>query len=101
VSEYKVKDYVNTFNKFNTFLDEDIPIGDITHKETEAYFSAPTTVANKALLNYHTGQSPLWTGGMLEHMVHTKWFVMLPSPTIIRQSKITQIRDAFRSCVSL
>lgn len=70
LSEHTVKDYVNTFNKFTTFLGEDIPIEDITHKEIEAFFTAQTTVSNKTLLNYHTGLSSLWTWAMREHLVH-------------------------------
>jgi integrase/recombinase XerD len=70
LSEHTVKDYVNTFHKFTTFLGEDIPIEDITHKEIEAFFTAQTTVSNKTLLNYHTGLSSLWTWAMREHLVH-------------------------------
>ena len=33
LSEHTVKDYVNTFQKFTTFLGEDIPIEDIKHKQ--------------------------------------------------------------------
>ena len=51
LSEHTVKDYVNTFNKFTAFLDEDIPIEDITHKHIEGFFTAQTQVSNKAWLN--------------------------------------------------
>jgi len=59
LSEHTVKDYVNTFNKFTTFLGEDIPIEDITHTHIESFFSAQTAVSNNTLLNYHTGLSSL------------------------------------------
>jgi site-specific recombinase XerD len=70
LSEHTVKDYVNTFHKFTTFLGEDVPIEDITHKQIEAFFSAQTTLSNKTLLNYHTGFSSLRTWAMREHLVH-------------------------------
>jgi hypothetical protein len=65
-----VKDYVNTFNKFTAFLAEDIRIGDITYKQTEAFFSVPTPVSNMALHSCDTELSSLWTEAMREHMVH-------------------------------
>jgi hypothetical protein len=37
ISEYTVKDYVDTFNRFTTFLGEDLLIGDITHDQIEAF----------------------------------------------------------------
>jgi site-specific recombinase XerD len=40
LSEHTVKDYVNTFNKFTSFLGEDILTEDITHTYIESFFSA-------------------------------------------------------------
>lgn len=61
LSEHTVKDYLNTFNRFATFLGEDMAMEDITHKYIEAFFNSQTKVSNKTLLNYHTGLSALWT----------------------------------------
>ncbi len=70
LSEHTVKDYLNTFNKFATFLAKDMVMEEITHKHIEAFFNAQTKVSNKTLLNYHTGLSALWTWAMREHIVH-------------------------------
>jgi hypothetical protein len=37
LSEHTAKDYIN---RFTTFLGENLPIGDITHKQIEAFFAA-------------------------------------------------------------
>jgi hypothetical protein len=38
LSEHTAKDYGNTFNRFTTFLSEDLIIEDITHNQIEAFF---------------------------------------------------------------
>lgn len=82
LSEHTVKDYLNTFNKFTTFLGEDMTMEDITHKHIEAFFQAQIKVSNKTLLNYHTGLSALWTWAMREHIVryHVVRDVTPPKP---------------------
>jgi site-specific recombinase XerD len=40
LSEHTLKSYVKTFNRFSTFLGEDLPFEDITHKQIEAFISA-------------------------------------------------------------
>jgi len=54
-----IRDYVNTLTKFSNFLDEDLPIEEITRHPIEAFLAAQTKVSNKTLLHYHAGFSAL------------------------------------------
>jgi site-specific recombinase XerD len=60
LSPHTLADYNNTFRKFQTFLDDDLPIEDITSQHVES-FLAIQTVSNKTISNYHIGLSALWT----------------------------------------
>jgi integrase/recombinase XerD len=71
LSEHTIRDYVNTLKKFSNFLDEDLPIEEITRHHIEAFFAAQTKVSNKTILNYHVGLSALWTWAASEHIVPT------------------------------
>jgi len=53
LSEHAIRDYVNTLTKFSNFLDDDLPIEEITRHHIEAFLAAQTKVTNKTLLNYH------------------------------------------------
>jgi len=61
LSKNTFNDYFNTFNKFIDFLGTDPPIDKITSKDIEAFLTDQDHLANKTLLNYHTGLSALWT----------------------------------------
>jgi len=69
LSEHTILDYVNTLTKFSNFLNEDLPIDEITRHHIEAFLAAQTKVTNKTLLNYHVGLSALWTWAVSEHIV--------------------------------
>jgi len=69
LSQNTFNDYFNTFNKFQDFLGDDPPIDRITSKDIEAFLAAQDHLANKTLLNYHTGLSALWTWCVKEEMV--------------------------------
>ena len=68
LSPHTIKDYVNTFRKFDVFLQEDPPVSSITSKQVES-FLAIQTVSKKTLLNYHSGLSALWTWAVNEELV--------------------------------
>jgi site-specific recombinase XerD len=82
LSEHTIRDYLNTFKKFSNFLDEDLPIEEITRHHIEAFLAAQTKVTNKTLLNYHVGLSALWTWAKSEHIVpiHVVREVTPPKP---------------------
>jgi len=88
LSEHTIRDYVNTLTKFSKFLDEDLPIEEITRHHVEAFLAAQTKVTNKTLLNYHVGLSALWTWAVSEHIVpkHVVRDVTPPKP---EQKEIT------------
>jgi len=82
LSEYTIRDYLNTFKKFSNFLDEDLPIEEITRHHIEAFLAAQTKVTNKTLLNYHVGLFALWTWAKSEYIVakHIVREVIPPKP---------------------
>ena len=65
LSPNTIHDYLNTFRKFQAFLDDDPPIAGISVREVEA-FLASQQVSKKTVLNYHTGLSALWTWAVKE-----------------------------------
>lgn len=79
LSEHTLFDYINTFRKFQAYLeevglDDDPPIASIQAKMVES-FLASQRVSKKTVLNYHIGLSALWTwavaeGLVKEHILH-------------------------------
>ena len=68
LSDETIRDYLNTFRKFDAFLEDDPPIARITPLVVKA-FLAEQPVAKKTLLNYHVGLSALWTWALGEEIV--------------------------------
>ena len=68
LSPHTIQDYVNTFRKFDVFLQEDPPVSSISSRQVES-FLATQKVSKKTLLNYHTGLSALWTWALNEELV--------------------------------
>jgi len=71
LSDATLRDYGNTIKRFSVFLEEDLPIADITTQHVEQFLSAQDHLSNKSLLNYHTGLSSLWTWALKENLVET------------------------------
>lgn len=74
LSKHTIADYVNTYRKFQVFLNDDPSINQISTNQIEA-FLAIQTVSKKTILNYLTGLSALWTWAVdneivSEHIVH-------------------------------
>lgn len=79
LSQHTLADYVNTFRKFQDYLQaqglaDDPPIESIQSKTIEAFLAAQP-VSKKTVLNYHIGLSALWTwavaeGLVVEHTLH-------------------------------
>ena len=68
LSNETIREYLNTFRKFDAFLEDDPPIARITPLVVKA-FLAEQPVAKKTLLNYHVGLSALWTWALGEEIV--------------------------------
>ena len=68
LSKHTIRDYLNTYRKFQIFLDHDPPFDKITNKQIEAFLAAQT-VSKKTVLNYHIGLSALWTWAIENEIV--------------------------------
>lgn len=64
-----IRDYSNTFGKFEEFLGPDSPMGKITAEHIRGFLAAQR-VSKKTLLNYHIGLSALWIWALNENLVH-------------------------------
>ena len=102
LSEATLKDYGNTFRKFESHLGKDPPMGDITADHIRG-FLAVQNVSKKTLLNYHIGLSALWTWALDENLVseHTVRKVQRPRPEKkavkpYRESDIKALLSALR-----
>lgn len=69
LSAQTLADYGNTLTKFQCFLHDDHPIGDISADQIREFLAAQDSVAAKTLLNYHTGLSALWHWASKEGLV--------------------------------
>jgi integrase/recombinase XerD len=69
LSAQTLADYGNTLTKFQCFLQDDYPIGEISVDQIREFLAAQDSVAAKTLLNYHTGLSALWQWASKEGLV--------------------------------
>jgi len=68
LSEFTIKDYLNTYRKFLDFFVDDPPIESITSHDVENFLAAQS-VSKKTLVNYHISLSALWTWALAEGLV--------------------------------
>ena len=73
---------------FSNFLDDDLPLEEITRHHIEAFFSAQTKVSNKTILNYHVGLSALWTWAVSEHIVPNRVVREVTQPKIEQSEQL-------------
>ena len=102
LSEATLRDYANTFRKFESHLGKDPPMGDITAEHIRGFLAAQD-VSKKSLLNYHIGLSALWTWAVKEDLVseHVVRKVRRPRPEKkaiqpYRESEIKAMLGALR-----
>jgi len=74
LSQHTIDEYLNTFRKFQTSLDDDPPLITLSPADVQAFLAAQT-VSKKTILNYHIGLSALWTwaaneGLAEQHILH-------------------------------
>jgi len=65
LSQHTIDEYLNTFRKFQTSLDDDPPLITLSPADVQAFLAAQT-VSKKTILNYHIGLSALWTWAVNE-----------------------------------
>lgn len=77
LSHHTIEDYLNTYRKFDCFLEGDPPIAAIRSRQVEAFLAAQD-VSKKTVLNYHTGLSALWTWALREELVEANIVQAVP-----------------------
>lgn len=70
LSPHTLDDYLNTYRKFELFLEKDPPIANINSHHVEEFLKSQT-VSKKTILNYHTGLSALWAWAVKEELVES------------------------------
>jgi len=66
LSPHTLRDYNNTFRRFEEFLERDPPLCRITPADVHAFLGSLNGLSAKTLRNYHTGLSALWTWALKE-----------------------------------
>jgi site-specific recombinase XerD len=81
LSDYTVKDYRQTFEKFLRFQ-RDTPVDQVTKADIERFMASLNGAGKKTRLNHHTGLSALWTWMVEEELVevHVVRQVKAPKP---------------------
>jgi integrase/recombinase XerD len=69
LSSHTLRDYDNTFRRFEDFLGRDPPLADIRPADVRTFLSSRNGLSAKTLRNYHTGLSALWTWAHKEGLV--------------------------------
>ncbi|MFZ1043096.1 MAG: tyrosine-type recombinase/integrase [Anaerolineales bacterium] len=69
LSPHTVADYLNTFHKFEDYVEDDSCFIAISQNDIQEFLAAQTSLSNKTLLNYHTGLSALWSWAVKEQLV--------------------------------
>ncbi|MFC1976072.1 tyrosine recombinase XerC [Chloroflexota bacterium] len=89
LSEYTVKDYRRTFEKFLQFQ-WDTPVDQVTKDGVEQFMASLNGLSKKTRLNYHTGLSALWTWMVDEELVeaHIVRQVKAPKPEVPPNARI-------------
>ena len=80
LSQHTIDDYSRTLHRFRDFLEEDLPIDQITTRHVESFLAAQTHLANKSLLNHYIGLSALWTWLVEEELVEANIVRKLKPP---------------------
>ena len=71
LSSHTIEDYLNTFHKFETYMESDPRFVEVSQNDIQEFLAAQTKLSNKTLLNYHTGLSALWTWAVKEQIIPT------------------------------
>jgi site-specific recombinase XerD len=80
LSPHTTQDYQNTFRKFQTFLEKDYLVEEITARHIQEFMAAQTQIRKKTALNYHTGLSAFWTWALTEKIAREHVVRAVPAP---------------------
>ncbi len=69
LSPHTLFDYFNTYNKFQKFLGDDLPLAAISKRQVQEFLDKHHHLSKKTILNYHTGLSSLWRWALEEELV--------------------------------
>ena len=69
LSQNTIDDYTRTLSKFSVFLEDDLPVNEITTRDIEGFLSINPALSNKSILNQYIGLSALWTWMVSEKFV--------------------------------
>jgi len=102
LSEHTLADYGCTFRRFQRFLAPgDLAIAEISLELIERFFADLSGLSEKAVVNYHTGLSALWTWALERRMVdeHVVKQFERPKPTkkmmeIFSEAGVQRLLDA-------
>ena len=71
LSNHTLCDYFTTFTRFQIFLEDDLPLAEITDQDIKRFMASLNGISKKTALNYHIGLSALWTWAVQEGFVET------------------------------
>ena len=88
LSPNTIEDYSRTLAKFTSFLEEDLPVGDITQRHIESFLASHPQLSNKTLLNYYVGLSSFWTWLVAEDLTNVHIVRKLKPPKMERKEVV-------------
>jgi site-specific recombinase XerD len=102
LSRHTLRDYDNTYRRFEEFLGRDPPLADIDAGHIRTFLASLDHLSAKTLLNYHTGLAALWTWATKEGIVdqHIVRQVERPKPEKreIRPYTLSEIKAMLEAC---
>ena len=102
LSRHTLRDYDNTFRRFEEFLGRDPPLAEIDAGHIRRFLGSLDHLSAKTLLNYHTGLAALWTWATKEAIVdqHIVRRVERPKPEKreIRPYTLSEIKALLEAC---
>ncbi len=89
LSSNTIRDYQNTYYRFQNWLgDQDPNIDEITPETICEFMAEQDEVSNKTLLNYHVGLSALWTWALNEKLANEHIIHRVPRPKPEKRSVV-------------
>lgn len=86
LSPNTLRDYNHTFKLFQSFLQKDMPIANITKHQIQEFLAGYDYLSEKTVLNYHTALSALWTWAVNEELINRNIVRQVNPPRPIKQT---------------
>jgi integrase/recombinase XerD len=80
LSPNTVRDYWNTYKKFQAFLAGDPPFAAIDRDQLQRFLADQPGLSNKTILNYHTNLSALWQWASAEQLAPANLLRLIDPP---------------------